>query len=84
MTTNTEGGISAKLAELCVGDKVRTLTSIWDDGADCYPPGYIANSGDVLVVREIRDRWICVSHEDITDNSFCIYPGEWARVTHHR
>ena len=73
---NTE----AKTDELRVGDKIRTLTSIWDDGADCHPPGYLASAGEVLVVRKISDRWICVSHDDITDSSFCIHPGEWERA----
>ena len=82
MNTNTDG-VSAMSAELCVGDKIRTLTSIWDDGADHHPPGYLANRGEVLVVRKIRERWLCVSHEDITDSSFCIHPGEWERVPHN-
>jgi hypothetical protein len=37
------------------GRRVRLLTSIWDDGSDCHPPGHAARAGDVLyVLRDLR------------------------------
>lgn len=66
------------LSTLKIGDKVRLLSSIYDDGEDHHPPGYIADMGDIVVVRNILLGRIAVSHEEILDNSFLIYPGEYA------
>jgi hypothetical protein len=67
-----------------VGDKVRLLKPIWDDGADAYPSGYIAEAGDVVIVRAVKVSkfWdLYVSHEEITDNSFGVNFDEVKRVT---
>lgn len=52
---------------------MRLLVSIWDDGADHHPPGYLAHKGEELIVRQTdpgHEFPVCVSHEHITDNSF--------------
>ena len=59
-----------------VGDKLILAKDIYDDGADCYPPGYIAFKDETVIVRSL-DRGIAVSHEHITDRLFYIYEGEY-------
>lgn len=60
--------------EFAVDQRVRLLVSVWDDGCDNHhPPGYLARKGEELIVRKIdpgHEFPICVSHEQITDNSF--------------
>lgn len=56
-----------------VGQHVRLLADIWDDGQDHHPPGYLARSGEVLIVRAVdtgHEMPLCISHEHITDRSF--------------
>ena len=56
-----------------VGQRIRLLADIWDDGADHHPPGYLAHRGEKLIVRKVdpgSEFPICVSHKGRTDNSF--------------
>lgn len=56
-----------------IGQKVRLLKSIWDDGQDHHPPAYLAHKGEVLVVRAFdkgHEHPVCISHEYIIDRSF--------------
>lgn len=56
-----------------VGDRVRLLESIWDDGADHHPAGYLAHKGEILFVRKLPPETtfdLCVSHEGRLDNCF--------------
>lgn len=64
--------------EYTVGQKVKLLKDIFDDGADHHPPSYLARKGEVLIVRSIRPRTfpVYISHEHITDNSFGVALGE--------
>ena len=51
-------------AQLCVGDKVRMLVDIWDDGADHHPPGWLARKGEILLVKAISGYGgVAVAHE---------------------
>jgi hypothetical protein len=61
-----------------IGDRVRLMASIWDDGQDHHPPGYLAHEGEILIVRSVTPgQWpIYISHEQVTDNSFGVNPGE--------
>lgn len=62
-------------SELRIGDKVRLLADIWDDGQDHHPPGYLARRGEILTVRKLdpgHEFPVCVSHKQITDQSFRI------------
>lgn len=58
-----------------VGQYVRLLKDLWDDGADHHPPGYLAHKDELLIVRKLRgnrdgDMWpVYISHEGRTDNS---------------
>jgi len=65
---------------LPIGAKVRLLTSIYDDGEDHHPPCCCAKHGEIVIVRRAYEKWLSVSHEDVTDSSFAIYPGEFAVV----
>jgi hypothetical protein len=70
-------------SELRVGDKVRLLADIWDDGQDHHPPGYLAHRGEVLFVRAVdqgHEFPICVSHKGRTDNSFRVALNEVEKV----
>jgi hypothetical protein len=60
-----------------VGDSIILTTDIYNDGADHHPPGYCARKGETVIVRGINDHSIAVSHEDVTDSSFLIYPNEY-------
>ena len=65
-----------------VGDRLRLTSDIHDDGQDHHPPGYIAYIGDIVVVREIAHggkggERIHVSHQDVTDKAFLVYPHEF-------
>jgi len=53
-----------------IGDKVKLLNDIWDDGEDHHPPGYLAYKGDVLVVRATTEFGLNISHEHVTNNAF--------------
>lgn len=57
-----------------IGDRVRLTKSIWDDGEDHHPPGWLAMAGEVLIVRHQKSSKgrIAVSHEDVKDSSFWI------------
>lgn len=53
-----------------VGDEVTVTRRLWEPADDCHPGGMLAQPGDRLIVRAIRDRgeWpISVSHHDRTD-----------------
>lgn len=67
---------SALTNVLCVGGRVRLLKSIYDDGEDHHPPGYLAYHGEVLVVKAIRGDVLAVAHEG-NPGAFSIYPGEY-------
>lgn len=62
------------MSDYKIGDKVRLLEDVWDDGEDHHPPGYLARRGEVLIVRSIdpvgREYPLAISHKEITDNSF--------------
>lgn len=63
-----------------VGQRVILLEDIWDDGCDNHhPPGYFAHRGEELIVRAVdpgHEFPVCVSHEQITDNSFRVSVNE--------
>lgn len=62
-----------EVADYTVGQRVRLLSDIWDDGQDHHPPGYLARRGEVLIVRGLDPGYehpILISHEPITDQSF--------------
>lgn len=62
-------------SELKIGDRVRLLADIWDDGQDHHPPGYLAHRGEILIVRAIdsgREFPVGISHKGRTDNYFRI------------
>jgi len=63
------------------GDKIKLTTSIFDDGEDHHPPGFLALHGETLVVREVCSGHLAVSHETVTDRSFRVYPGEYVATT---
>ncbi len=63
---------------MSVGDKIRLTESIWDDGCENHhPPCWLAMKGEILVVRRVGEKSLGVSHEEITNNSFSVYPGEY-------
>lgn len=64
-----------------VGDKVRLIKDIWDDGADHHPAGYLAKTGETLVVRSFAETTgIYVSHEHRLDKSFCVFSHEYELI----
>lgn len=63
-----------------VGDKVLTTARIWDDGSDRHPPVLLANYGEELIIREVHDDMIEVSHEHITNATFTIYYDEFTKA----
>ena len=69
------------MAEISVGSRVKLLTSIWDDGEDHHPPGWLAQAGEELIVRRLSAPGaaggIAVSHENVEDSSFRIFSGEF-------
>lgn len=70
----------AASAGYALGDKVRLLSDIWDDGEDHHPPGYLAMKGEVLVVRTVKPNFLYISHEHITDRSFQVNMDEIERA----
>ena len=63
-------------AELCVGGRIRLLKTIYDDGEDHHPPGWLAQAGEVLIVKAVRGDVLAVAHEG-NPGAFVIYPGEY-------
>lgn len=68
------------MADFLIGQRVRALVhmenDLRDDGMGIE---HCASKGDVLVVRRISGgivNSVIVSHEHITDRSFCAAPGE--------
>ena len=64
---------------ICEGSKVRLLRDIYDDGEDHHPPGYIAYSGEVVIVRSVGNidsESLVVAHEG-NKGSFVVYRGEF-------
>lgn len=64
---------------IVTGDRVRLLTSIYDDGEDHHPPGWIAYHGEVLVVKDVRGDVLAVAHEG-NPGAFLIFRGEYEKV----
>ena len=63
--------------DIKIGTKIRATKDIWDDGEDHHPPGYCAYKGDTLIVREVFNTYLAVSHEDILNSSFRIFNEEF-------
>ena len=67
---------------ICHGAKVRLLKSIWDDGEDHHPPGWLAMSGEIVEVRSVGNldgESLVVAHEG-RDGGFLIRRGEFELV----
>lgn len=65
---------------VAIGDRVRLTKSIWDDGEDHHPPGWLARAGEVLIVRtdqHPKTGRIAVSHEQVKGRSFWISSDEY-------
>jgi len=65
---------------LTVGAKVLLKEDIWESETDgLIPPHCLARKGEVLVVRKVYQdgKSPAISHENITDNSFRVYAGEF-------
>jgi len=66
------------------GDRVRLLADIYDYGDEGHhPPGYLARKGETLIVRKLdpgHGYTVCISHEQVTDNSFRVAEGEVERL----
>ena len=60
--------------------KVELTKDIFDNGDDHHPPGYLARKGEIVVVREIKEDKVIVSHEHIKDCAFIVYKGEFENV----
>ena len=63
-----------------IGDKVKLLNDIWDDGEEHHPQGYLAYKGDALIVRSLSEFGLNISHEHITDNTFSVALKEVEKV----
>lgn len=64
-----------------VGDVVILTHSVYEAASEDGPAGYLAEVGDLLIVRAVRDSgtWpISVSHEGVTGSSFNVKPEEIA------
>ena len=77
MKQHEEAPMSEASSSHAVGSKVRLTKSIWNDGADHHPPGWLGHKGEILVVRGHGKLSLEVSHEHITDRSFTVYQGEY-------
>jgi hypothetical protein len=67
------------MTDFKVGDRVRVKEAIYEPADDHAPGGYVCLKGDLLIVREVREKgqWpLSVSHEEVTDNSFACGPHE--------
>lgn len=70
------------MSEIAVGQKLKLLKDIYDDGADNHhPPGYIAFKNEVVIVRSTGRTCLAVSHENVTDKSFLVYAEEYELLT---
>lgn len=63
-------------APVSVGDQVQLTKSIWDDGEDHHPPGWLALAGEVLIVKAVRGDALAVAHEG-ADGAFLVRPNEY-------
>jgi hypothetical protein len=59
-----------------IGDRVRLLKSIYDDGEDHHPPGWIAHRGEIVIVKIVNGGVLGVAHEG-NPGAFVIYPSEY-------
>lgn len=67
------------MSAISVGQRLILTDAIWDNVEDHHPPSYIANKGDLVIVRSVSASGILgVAHEHVTDSSFAVYPGEYA------
>lgn len=68
------------MADFKIGDRVRAKLAIYEEADDHAPGGYVCAKNDLLIVREVYPlaaRWpYSVSHESVTDNSFCVAADE--------
>lgn len=67
------------VGDFTVGQKVRAKEWVYEHADDYAPGGYLCRSGDLLVVRSLREGCafpILVSHEHVTDRSFGVLPTE--------
>ena len=71
------GSTSARMGCYSAGDRVRLTKNIWDDGEDHHPPGYIAEKGDIVIVRHVNNfAPIEVSPDGGVSKSFVVYASE--------
>ena len=62
---------------IAVGDKVQLVKSIYDDGADHHPPGWIAYLDEIVIVKQVKENgYLSVAHEG-NKGSFIIFPDEY-------
>lgn len=77
-TSETQQSAVASKDGLCVGGRVRLLKSIYDDGEEHHPPAWLAMKDEILVIRAVHETGaLAVSHEQVTDRAFAVYPGEF-------
>ena len=70
------GTASASSACYAVGDQVVARRDVFEPVSDDAPGGLLCTKGDVLIIRELKNFRIYVSHPDVTDNSFWVYQDE--------
>lgn len=64
------------MSNLKIGDCVILTKSIYDDGDDYHPPGYLAKVNDIVTVKDIRNECISVMLRN-NEGSFLITPDEY-------
>ncbi len=66
------------MTELKIGDPVILTKSIYDDGEDHHPPGYLAYMDETVYIKQIYGTTLSVAHKD-NPGSFIIREGEYRK-----
>lgn len=67
-----------------IGQRAKLTKDIYDDGEDHHPPGYLGLEGDIVEIREIRQRTAdpeaevsyVVAHPEVKEGGFVVQPEE--------
>ena len=77
MNDDKPAGAASGLSDVLCADQVRVVKGVWDDGEDHHPPGWLAQTGDILDVCRVYDSGKMLVSVPGRDIQFWLMPDEY-------